>query len=90
MLAGLLGIALLANLAVQPVADRLFMSENELAQMHSLTRQKRPHLAFEAAPETKPPNTSPVAVLVLAWLAVGVPLAYGIWVTLQKTSAMFQ
>jgi MFS family permease len=89
-LAGLLVMALLANLAVRPVADRLFMSEKELAQMQKLAPQRRPHFGFEAAPEAKPPNTSPVAVLVLAWLAVGVPLAFGIWVTLQKTSAMFQ
>ena len=27
--------------------------------------------------------------MVLAWAAVGVPLAWGVWVTLQKTAAMF-
>ena len=28
-------------------------------------------------------------MLILAWLAVGGPLAWGVWVTLQKTAAMF-
>ena len=30
-----------------------------------------------------------IVMLILAWLAVGAPLAWGVWVTLQKTAAMF-
>jgi MFS family permease len=30
-----------------------------------------------------------IVVMVLAWAAVGVPLAWGVWITLQKTAAMF-
>ncbi|CAM3529469.1 MFS transporter small subunit [Nocardioides zeicaulis] len=32
--------------------------------------------------------TNPILV-VLAWLVVGVPLAYGLWQTLVKASALF-
>ena len=32
--------------------------------------------------------TSPV-LIVLAWLLVGVPLAYGLWQTLVRASALF-
>ncbi|MCW2738132.1 hypothetical protein [Nocardioides sp.] len=32
--------------------------------------------------------TSPILVT-LAWLLVGVPLAYGLWQTLVKASALF-
>ena len=89
-LAGLLVMALLANLAVRPVADRLFMSARELLEVQNLAHEKRSQMALQPAPDTGPPSASPLAVLVLAWLAVGVPLAFGIWVTLQKTSALFQ
>ncbi len=33
-------------------------------------------------------TTSP-ALVTLAWLLVGVPLAYGLWQTLVKASALF-
>jgi hypothetical protein len=33
-------------------------------------------------------TTSP-ALVALAWLLVGVPLAYGLWQTLVKASALF-
>ena len=33
-------------------------------------------------------HTNPL-IAPLAWLAVGVPLAYGIWVTLQKSAVLF-
>ena len=29
-------------------------------------------------------------IAALAWLAVGLPLAYGIWVTLQKSAVLFK
>jgi hypothetical protein len=35
-------------------------------------------------------STSTRVELVLAWLAVGVPLAWGVWQTLQKSLALFQ
>jgi hypothetical protein len=28
--------------------------------------------------------------VILAWLAVGIPLAYGVWVTLMKSAALFR
>jgi hypothetical protein len=40
----------------------------------------------EAAPRL---GLSGLIVMSLAWLAVGAPLAWGVWVTLQKTAAMF-
>jgi hypothetical protein len=34
-------------------------------------------------------KSSPVA-LTLAWLAVGIPLAWGVWQTLMKSLALFK
>ena len=33
--------------------------------------------------------TTPPVLVVLAWLLVGVPLAYGLWQTLVRASALF-
>jgi hypothetical protein len=32
---------------------------------------------------------TPTWLVVLAWVAVGVPIAWGVWVTLLKAAAMF-
>ncbi len=40
------------------------------------------------APTTDPATTSPLHIA-LAWLLVGIPLAYGLWQTLVKASALF-
>ena len=39
-------------------------------------------LEWKAAPGTKP-------LAIAAWLVVGIPLAWGVWVTLQKTAVLF-
>jgi len=41
------------------------------------------------AAETASFGIGGLAIMSLAWLAVGAPLAWGVWVTLLKTAAMF-
>lgn len=35
------------------------------------------------------PRNTPAVLVLLAWLAVGIPLAYGLWQTLLKAAALF-
>ena len=43
-----------------------------------------------------PPNTGPTGsgsspgLLLISWLIVGLPLAWGVWQTIQKSLALFQ
>ncbi len=39
-------------------------------------------------PTTSTTTTSPV-MLVVAWALVGIPLLYGVWMTLQTAAALF-
>ena len=41
-----------------------------------------------SAPTADPATTSSL-LIALAWLLVGIPLAYGLWQTLVKASALF-
>lgn len=41
-----------------------------------------------SAHSTNPSTTNPL-LIVLAWLMVGLPLAYGLWQTLVRASALF-
>ena len=90
VIAILLVLGLAANLAVRPVAARLFISPAELAQLQRPVSDAVPAAASSPQLAGLPLTGSMRARLLLAWLAVGVPLAYGIAATLQKSSALFR
>ena len=88
VLAAMLVVGLLANLLVRPVADHYFMSDAELAEEKKLAHEKT--LAQTSGQASDQAKESNPAIPVLAWMAVGIPLAYGIWVTLQKSAVLFK
>lgn len=85
-LAGLLGIGFIANLLVRPVADKYFMSDAELAAEQAGGKADKP--AVPASTPTDDRSTPPILVA-LAWLAVLIPISYGVWMTVQKAWALF-
>jgi MFS family permease len=93
VLAGMLVIGLIANLIVRPVAEKHFMSDAELARERQLAHEKTladtVTTADAATVATDSRATSALAVAI-AWVIVGVPLAYGIWMTLQKAVTLFR
>ncbi len=79
LLAGLLVIGLIANALVRPVPHKWFMPESEVvAQDITLS----PRFAPRAVPAMS-------VTSVLAWAAVGLPIAWGVWVTLWKVAVLF-
>ncbi len=92
VLAGMLVIGLIANFLVRPVAEKYFMSDAELAQERQLAHEKP--LANTAVVASGGAGTvdgaSSALAVGIAWLIVGVPLAYGIWMTLQKAATLFK
>ena len=92
VLAGMLVIGLIANFLVRPVAEKYFMSDVELARERQLAHEKS--LADTAAVASggaiSVDGASSALAVGIAWLIVGVPLAYGIWMTLQKAATLFK
>lgn len=86
ILAGLLVLGFICNLLIRPVADKYFMSDKELAVEqsygHDAGADHTTVLEWKASSGSKP-------LVVAAWLAVGIPLAWGVWITLQKTAVLF-
>jgi MFS family permease len=86
ILAGLLVLGFVCNMLVRPVADKHFMSDAELAAERALSHDKGADgarsLEWKAAPGSLP-------LVLLAWAVVVVPLAWGVWITLQKTAVLF-
>lgn len=82
ILAGFLVAGLICNWAVKPLGAKWFMSEAEVAALQPEA----------AAPEPVTTDTGVPAMdakAALAWLAVGIPLAWGFWVTLKSALVLF-
>jgi MFS family permease len=91
VLAGLLVLGFLCNLMVRPLADKYFMTEQELAHEKQLARE-RDAAAASGGQHGVAGVTGGVnpAVTTFAWAAVGIPLAMGVWITLQKAVVLFK
>ncbi len=89
VLAALIGAGLLCNLMVRPLADKYFMSEAELANERKLAHD-RDLASITGNGAASGGGASSPAVAVFAWAAVGIPLAIGIWLTLQKAVVFFK
>jgi hypothetical protein len=85
VMAGLLVVGFLANLSVRPVAQKYWLPERNLkepGQPCSCTREN-----LKMAENTK---QSSKAMILLAWLLVGVPVAWGVYNTLLNSMNLFQ
>jgi MFS family permease len=88
VLAGMLVVGFVANLLVKPVADRYFMTDAELETVRKEGHEKV--LVNAASASVISPAAEQNSVLVVvAWLVVFIPMAYGIWMTVQKASSLF-
>jgi MFS family permease len=84
VLAGLLVAGFIANLLIRPLDKKWFMSEEEVAALQAKLKSR-----VTAVPSTIGSGAFDIGAL-LAWAAVGIPLAWGIWITLQKALVLFQ
>jgi MFS family permease len=84
VLAGLLALGFLCNLLIRPVPAKYNMTPEQIAALDTPTGTAAP-----APSATGDGSASPAWLLTAAWLAVGIPIAWGIWVTLQKAATLF-
>ncbi len=88
ILAGLLVLGLLCNWAVTPVPEKLHMSPEDMAEEKKIADDTHVHFGKDA--QALASEVSHSGKVALAWLAVGIPLAWGIWITLQKAIVLFK
>lgn len=87
ILTGMLVVGLVCNLLVRPLNPKWFMSDAELAVEKRLAHEKM--AASEVHRTIGGAGTVNTAVVAFAWLAVGIPLAWGIYRTLQSVAKFF-
>lgn len=85
ILCGMLVIGLIANMMVRPLDAKWYMSDEEVASLQAKT----------AAANAGPTGSFGIgkggfdAKAAFAWAVVGIPILWGVWVTLEKTAALF-
>jgi len=87
ILVGMLVIGLLANLLVKPVDQKYFMTAAELAEEKRLAHDRA--LASDIGPGTMTFHRTSGLWVVLAWAAVGLPLAWGVYRTALSVAKFF-
>src|SRR5450830_1490846 len=93
ILAGMLILGLICNLLIRPVAAKHFMAAEELAQEKKLAKEKSAAdsvVTLSAAELEQVGRGGSPVVIGAASLAVGIPLVWGIALTLQKTAVLFK
>ncbi len=89
VLVGFLVIGFIANMLVKPVDKKYFMTDDELAEERRIAHERA---AATAVTDTGAPvdaGASSTLTVVLAWAAVGIPLAWGVYMTLINVSKFF-
>jgi MFS family permease len=91
ILVGMLVIGLICNLLVRPLPDKWFMTDAELAEEKRLAHEKAVLAESNVGGVgNADQHATPTAKVALAWLAVGIPLAWGVYRTLLAAAKFFQ
>ena len=87
VLAGLLVLGFICNALIRPVDHKYVMTPAQIARTRrgaARGRSRRP-----AGSRAGDGRASPAWAITAAWLAVGIPIAWGVWVTLQQAVKLF-
>jgi MFS family permease len=88
ILAGILVLGLLCNLAIRPVNPKYFMNDEELAREKALAHERA--VATQVQGEAISTTRTPAVAVAFGWACVGIPLAWGFWLTLQQAVVLFR
>src|SRR5690606_33350489 len=88
ILAAMLLVGLVCNLLVRPVGERHYMSEEQLAHERAKAHER-------SAPETAGVRTrswmsSTPMLAWIPWVAIAIPLGWGLWIMLSKSLELFR
>lgn len=86
VLAAMLLGGLLCNLLIRPVRDHHHMSGEQLAAERGKTHEQ----AAAGRSDFVQVAASSPTLLIAAWTAIALPLAWGVWITVSKSLALFR
>jgi MFS family permease len=86
ILAGLLAIGFICNLMIQPVAKKYYMTRAQIAELDATNNANPGRVELGGAASTA---VTPMGLVVGAWAAVSLPLAWAVCITLLKAITLF-
>ncbi len=86
VLAAMLLGGLICNAFIRPVRPQHHMTTEQLAAERARAHEQA--LALQPAPA--PAAAGGKALLIAAWTAIGIPLAWGVWITVSKSLTLFR
>jgi MFS family permease len=86
ILAGMLVAGFICNFLVRPLGEQWFMKPEEVAALQAKSQQGTAQTAGSMGIGQWQLN----ATSVLAWLAVGIPITWGVWITLSNALVLFR
>jgi MFS family permease len=85
ILAGMLAVGFICNLVIKPVNPRWYMKEEEVAALQARTTS-----TATAGGSYGIGRGGLDGLAIVAWLIVGLPILWGVWVTLSKALVLFK
>jgi MFS family permease len=89
ILAALLAVGFICNLLIKPVNPKNYMTPLQIAAYDKILKAQNSSQPATPAPSGVA-DAQPTWLVPVAWLAVWIPLGWGIWVTLQKAALLFK
>lgn len=89
-LVAMLVVGLVCNFLVRPVAEQNLMTPEQLAAEKQLAQERAAAVANEISGSVVSASRSSPLIVLLAWLAVGIPLVWGIFITVDKAWVLFR
>jgi MFS family permease len=86
VLAGLLAIGFICNLLITPVSKKYYMT---ISQLDALDKPTEGIMREGGGGGAAVAAMSPTWLVYAAWVPVAIPLAWAVWVTLQKAALIF-
>lgn len=90
ILCGLLLLGFICNWLVKPVDEKHFMSDAELDAERKLAHEASARTASAGSAANLDATPVKPAYITLAWLVVGIPLAWGVLKTVEKAWVLFK
>jgi len=90
ILAGLLVVGFVCNLLIRPVDPKYQMTDAELETERRRAHERAAVGTVGSTAISGSGTASNPALVTGAWLLVGIPLLWGIWITLQKVLVFFR
>ena len=87
ILVGMLILGLICNLLVRPVSEKHFMTDAKFAEEKHLAHDRTK--AAEVGSSSQVCHATGSLTVALAWTAVGIPLAWGVYRTLLSAAKFF-